>query len=83
MDNIEVVVQLYGAFRKYGGELILTMPAGCTAGSVKGKLADLLEPQDREILKSSAIANENEIMAEGDVLAGDCRLAVLPPVCGG
>jgi len=83
MGNITVVVQLFGAFRKYGGEMILIMPAGSTAGNVKKRLADFLELQDREILKSSAIANENEIMNEGAVISEDCRLAILPPVCGG
>ena len=83
MTDITITMRLFGAFRKYGENVIFKVPSGCTATAVKEKLAEVLNLSDKNLIHDSALANDNEIMGGDEVLTQDSHLAILPPVCGG
>lgn len=83
MSDINITMRLFGAFRKHGETVTFTMPRGCTAESVKARLAEVLNQSDAGLIGESALANDNEIISGDTVLLRDCQLAILPPVCGG
>ena len=35
------------------------------------------------LVQDSAIANDEKVLSRGHLVAGDCTLLLLPPVCGG
>lgn len=82
-DNIKVTIRLFGAFRKYGDVMELTLPTGCAVADIKAGLAEKLAGNDAALVTDSAIANDNEIIAADTVFTADATLAILPPVCGG
>lgn len=83
MPDITITMRLFGAFKKYGENVVFIMPAGCTAITVKEKLAEVLNVTDKNLIRDSALANDNEIIGSESVLMKDSYLAILPPVCGG
>ena len=83
MTDITITMRLFGAFRKYGENVTFTAPSGCTATTVKEKLAEVLKLADKNLIRDSALANDNEIISSDAVLTKDSSLAILPPVCGG
>lgn len=83
MNTITVTMRLFGAFRKYGETAVFSVPSGSSVPQVKAGLAAALRMDDKTLIDDSALANDNEVIAEDTVFATDCRLAILPPVCGG
>lgn len=83
MADITIKMRLFGAFRKYGEETAFSAPAGCTAREAKARLESVLPDADPKLIRDSALANDDEIIDDAAVLDKDCRLAILPPVCGG
>ena len=83
MADITITMRLFGAFRKYGENVTFTVPRGATTDVVKNELAVVLKMPDNSLIKDSVIANDSEIMDIKTALTQDCRLAILPPVCGG
>jgi len=83
MADINITLRLFGAFRKYGEKVTFTVPAGCTVAVVKERLAEVLQSADKNLIRDSVLANDNEIIDGGAVLSKDSHLAILPPVCGG
>lgn len=82
-DDITITIRLFGAFRKYGDAMKLTLPAGCAVADIKAGLAEKLASNDAALVSDSAIANDNAIIAADTVFTADATLAILPPVCGG
>ena len=83
MSDLTITIRLFGAFRKYGEEMELSVPAGSSVKDVKIKLAEKIDEADRPLIDESAIANDDEIMVAETVFTRDSQLAILPPVCGG
>lgn len=83
MNDINIKIRLFGAFRKYGEELSFTVPAEGGLSAVRQKLESLVSTNDKALIKSSAFANDERILDEKDSITQDERLAILPPVCGG
>lgn len=83
MAEINITMRLFGAFRKYGESLTFAVPKGATPETVKERLTEKLGNGAAQLVRDSAIANEDEIMSDDAVLNGSCSLAILPPVCGG
>ena len=83
MTDITITMRLFGAFRKYGEKVSFTVPSGCTATDIKEKLAEVLKLADKNLIRDSALASDNEIIGGDTVLTKDSHLAILPPVCGG
>lgn len=90
-SNFLVELRLFGAFRKYEGTgpvLKLEVPVGASVATLKQILGQTLrqkfEDFDEDVLISeSAIADEQRVLLNDEVLAPSSRLAILPPVCGG
>ena len=88
---IEVELRLFGAFRNYGSETAefrLSVPEKTSVASLKKAFAAELRGRvphfsDEQLVEDSAIADERRILSSGDILERSCRLAILPPVCGG
>jgi len=80
---ITVDVRFFGAFRKYGEETCVILPAGYTVGELKKQLrTDFSEPESG-LLADSVMAGGNRFLSDDEVLTEDVELALLPPVCGG
>ena len=88
---IDVEVRLFGAFRSYGPPsalVSLAVPESATVSTLKKALAAALRGlnpgfQDERLIEDSAIADERSVLAADAVIRKPCRLAILPPVCGG
>jgi molybdopterin converting factor small subunit len=93
VDSIRVRVELFGAFRKYSKEGVISfeVPRGTTVSKVRGHLVEALRRECPSfdgvaLVESSVLAAEREILDEGQPLGTGTdlvQLAVLPPVCGG
>jgi molybdopterin converting factor small subunit len=76
-------VELYGPLKEVLGESVtIELPAKAQAADVLEALARLMGPH-AGLLKGSALAGENEVLAPSHLIPSQGRLAVLPPVCGG
>ena len=81
---MRVVVLLFAQARERAGtaETVLDLPAG-------SRVADALEslvrshPGLAELRPHLAVAVDGTLARATDALAGDCELALLPPVSGG
>lgn len=83
MTEITVSMRLFGAFRKFGEHISFTAPSGSGVEDVKRLLAEVLTEADAQLIQDSALANDDEVLDAREVFTQDCRLAILPPVCGG
>ncbi len=81
--EITIHMKFFGAFRKFGDGLDFCVPVGSTIAAVKAALVQALGGQDQPLIEASALANDNCILRDGDVLDSDTELSILPPVCGG
>jgi len=82
-DSISLTVRLFGAFRRYGTTAQVTVPAGSTALAIKQKLAEVLGAGAADLVRDSALANDNTVIDDAAVVTPGAALAILPPVCGG
>lgn len=87
---IEVKIRLFGALRDYGDdrEIKLKVPASSSVCQLRASLLSHIQcfhPQFAEphLVMDSAFAIESEILQDSFQIESDCRLAILPPVCGG
>lgn len=86
----KVQVRLFGAFRKLGNgrELEIAVPANATVKDLRAALRNVIttelnRPAEAPLVDESAIASDQSILAEDEVIPSGARLAILPPVCGG
>lgn len=83
MSEIEIRIRYFGAFRKYGTEMILSLEKGCSITKLKEAICTELKEGEHSLVFDSVLANDSDILDETDVLEADCQLSILPPVCGG
>lgn len=88
--NCKVEISLYGAFRAFndGAPIVFDAPKGARLREIKASFLIALkkiapEGVDEELLKVSALADENEIIGADYLLHQNVSLAILPPVSGG
>ncbi len=79
MSDITLEIKLYGAFRKFGESIKVSIASGSKVEQVKASLSETLG----ELVNSSVLANDNVILGNDDVLEQNATLSILPPVCGG
>ena len=79
-----VFVELYGRLRDAGVEspVELQVPDGATAAQALAALKAKLGAKGA-LLEGAALAGEGAVLAAGDPVPAEGRLAALPPVCGG
>lgn len=79
-----VFVELYGRLRDSGlaSPVELELPDGATARQALDALKAKLGAKGA-LLDGAAIAGEGAVLAAGDPVPAEGRLAALPPVCGG
>ena len=82
-QKIEITVRLFGAFRRYGAQVVLSVPSGSSVADIITLLSEKIDTQDKVLLNDSAMANDNEIVGRDFILNENSELAILPPVCGG
>lgn len=85
---MKVKLQLFGAFRKYGNEVGITMPLGSTIADLRPKLLSVMSDKDigvdiKGLIDSSRFANDESILDEDSPIDENDNLAILPPVSGG
>ena len=86
---ITLSIKMFGAFRKYHvGTLDVAVAAGSSAQTVKSAIATALRQAnpafaDDELISKSALANQQRVFGNDDLIEAAADLAILPPVCGG
>ena len=78
-----ITVHHYGAFRKLDAQTALDIPLPVNAAPISEAMFPQLGEQHRLLIEDSALANDTAILPDDYVIAEDCALSVLPPVCGG
>lgn len=78
---ILVNIKLFGAFRKFGESIAISVSTGSKVSEVKAALQEKLNGEG--LVSDSVLANDNAILRDHDVLDSDTELSILPPVCGG
>lgn len=79
---MKITLQLFGAFRPFGDQLDLTLPAGANVAQIRPVLTAKL-PQMQSVIESSRFATETAILPENAPLDDGTTLAIIPPVSGG
>ena len=83
----EVRVKLFGAFRQFHREPVLTLEVASdsTVAQLRERVAPMFDDDAgaRTLLKASAFATDRRVLEENDPVPEDAELALLPPVCGG
>ncbi len=79
----KITVQLFGAFRPLGEEMVLDLPDGASIGDLRITFQEKLPSDLHELLEVSRFADERVVLAETATFSSDARLAILPPVSGG
>lgn len=77
---MQVVLQLFGGFREYGSELILTVPEGATIADVRRAVQKQL-PDASALIALSRFASDTALLEE--TAPALTTLAIIPPVSGG
>lgn len=80
---ITISVKLFGAFRKYGEQVDVSIKEGSSVVAVKQAMGDLLGAESLPLIGDSVIANDDAVLPADYVFDQDTQLAILPPVCGG
>lgn len=83
----EVQVKLFGAFRQFHREPVLTLevPPDTMVAHVRERVALMFDEDAnaKMLLKASAFATDRRVLEENEAVPEDTELALLPPVCGG
>jgi len=80
-------VSFYGALRDYRDQpLVLESGSSISAVELKRLLKEKLggcEPRALALIDESAVADDDHVFLEDELILRGGRLAILPPVCGG
>lgn len=79
---MKITLQLFGAFRPFGDQIELTLPAGANVAQIRPALTAEM-PQMESVIHSSRFATETDILPETAPLNDGAMLAIIPPVSGG
>lgn len=77
---MQVVLQLFGAFRDYGNELVLSVPDGASIANVRLATQEQL-PDASALIALSRFASDTALLEE--TASAPATLAIIPPVSGG
>jgi len=80
---LEIDVRFFGAFRKYGQNILLNIPYGCSALSMKESLLAALGGKDAELIGDAALADNEGVLSHDHIFVKGGHVSILPPVCGG
>ncbi len=80
---LNIDIAFYGAFRRMGNGITLSVPPGSTITQIKQAMVATLGEAQRVLIEESVLAGDADILPDGYVVQDDVRLSVLPPVCGG
>lgn len=83
MSDINIRVKYFGAFRKYGTAIDVVLKQGASVAMVKEALCTALGEGQNSLIYDSVLANDADILPEAHIFETDCKLSILPPVCGG
>ncbi len=79
----EIIVQLFGAFRPIGSQMVLQVPADANVQAVRTAFAAKLPEDLHALLAVSRFADEHKVLAEDTAIGDNSVFAILPPVSGG
>jgi|AntRauTorcE11897_2_1112592.scaffolds.fasta_scaffold04508_8 molybdopterin converting factor small subunit len=83
MSSINISMKLFGAFRKYGESVDVTIQGGSPVSVVKEELCTVLGHEAAGLIEDSVISNDETILPRDYIIEQDASLSILPPVCGG
>ena len=85
---MKISIALFGPLKEcFKGDIILE-PKSAKISEIRNELIILISKLDdadriKSIVSKSVFADENKILRENEDIAGDSKLVLLPPVCGG
>ena len=83
MSKINIQIKFFGAFRKLGEDISIEIPSGSSVLQTKDALVQKLGEVHKNLIESSVLANETDILRDSYVFEEGQNLSILPPVCGG
>ncbi|MCB9976601.1 MAG: hypothetical protein H6858_03260 [Rhodospirillales bacterium] len=83
MSTIIFPIKCFGAFRKFGENLNVEVPAGSSADQIKQALIRILGEQHKGLVEDSVLASDTAVLPGAYILKEPVDLCILPPVCGG
>lgn len=87
--TITLQIALFGIFRNSGAsEITLDVPVNSDLVTVKKQLAvqfarDYPNFSSTHLIETAVLADETRVLNANERLTHSCKLAILPPVCGG
>lgn len=70
-------------FRKFGEQVDIEIPAGCSVLQIKNKIVQHLGVEHKDLVECSVLANQTDILSDAYLFEEAQSLSILPPVCGG
>lgn len=83
MDTVSIRIKYFGAFRKFGSDIMLEMPVGASIAQIKTALSKNMKGRESLLVFDSVLGNDDMILSDSYQCNTNCELAILPPVCGG
>ena len=83
MSKLKLSIKFHGIFKSFGEKLQIEVPSGTSISEVKKVITETLGNENHNLIKSSVIANEREILSNVYIVESEQKLSILPPVCGG
>lgn len=83
MRGLSCTIKYFGAFRKLGENITLSIEQGSSIFQIKQSLIKELGDQHKALIGNSVLANNTDILPEAFIVRDDIKLSILPPVCGG
>lgn len=88
MNGVVWTIRLFGAFRRFGAAIEVTVPAETTACGIKEALAAKLLAEHGgnvagQLVDLSVLATNREMLRNEETPPAGASLAILPPVSGG
>ncbi len=83
MKKIDLKVNFYGAFRKFGQGISVKVNSGANMIDVKNAIVSVLGEDHYLLVGDSMLANDDAILPDDYVVSEEGTLSILPPVCGG
>ncbi len=85
---MHITLKLFGAFRNYGNEIILSLPEKSTVADVRQVLSNILKGKKTnlnvaELIAHSRFSTDTALLEENTLVRENTSLALLPPVSGG
>ncbi len=89
MADIQITLQLFGAYRTLGEQLNITLPENSVVADIRTAVAAVIRKRNHDIkhweqlLSVTHFATESELLQDNSPVPNNTNIAIIPPVAGG